>query len=132
MIQRLVVHGVVPDLNTLLDARGRIYRRGRRGRRADAYGAIKRRWEALVAAECQAQKIQPVTGRVWLVFRWYEPHRRRDPDNVAAGGRKLILDGLVRAGILQGDGWRYIDGWADQFFVDRIRPRVEVYMNARD
>jgi len=132
MTQHLIIHGVMPDLNTLLDARGRVYRPGRRGRRTDAYTAIKRRWEQQVAQECRAQSIRPVLGPVLLEFLWYEPSRRRDPDNVAAGGRKLILDGLVRAGILQGDGWRYIYGWTDTFDVDRTQPRVHLVLVALD
>lgn len=39
----------------------------------------------------------------------------RDPDGVAAGGRKLLLDGIVKAGVLPTDGARVVRGFVDQF-----------------
>ncbi len=64
-------------------------------------------------------------------FWWYERNRRRDPDNVAAGGRKLVLDGLVSAGVLEGDGWHHIRSWEDQWFVNPEKPGVFVSMSTK-
>ena len=47
-------------------------------------------------------------------------------DNVAAGGRKMINDSLVTAGVLGNDSWAHVVGWTDHFVVDRRRPGVEV------
>ena len=52
--------------------------------------------------------------------------KRTDPDNIAAGGRKVILDGLVEGGILPDDGWGDVEGFSDTFAVDKENPRVEV------
>jgi hypothetical protein len=54
-----------------------------------------------------------------------EKDRRRDKDNVASA-RKFVLDGLVLAKVLNGDGWRWIDGWWDRFSVNPDRPGVGV------
>jgi len=62
----------------------------------------------------------------YFIFEWKERDRRRDPDNIAAAGRKLILDGLVLAGVLPDDGWNHVLGWTDRFEVDRERPGVLV------
>jgi hypothetical protein len=47
---------------------------------------------------------------------YVEPNRKRDPDNIVAGGTKLLLDSLVGAGVLRGDGWSdnlgFIGYWA--------------------
>jgi hypothetical protein len=54
-----------------------------------------------------------------------EKNRRRDQDNIAAG-KKLVIDGLVQAGVLAGDGWKYVRGFFDEFSVDPTRPGVMV------
>lgn len=64
-------------------------------------------------------------NKVALDFRWYEPNRRRDPDNVCFA-HKFILDALVNNGIIKGDSQKYITGLNDDFFVDREFPRIEV------
>jgi hypothetical protein len=66
--------------------------------------------------------------RCKIVFHWYEPNRRRDPSNVCAGGRKFILDALVRSGILQNDNW-LISDFSDSFFVCRNKPRVDIFIS---
>ena len=116
MIQRtehgasLWIPGPLPGLNELIDAA-----KGSGGRGA-AYARLKRQWTETVWARAKAAKIDkpgPFECPVFLTFEWIEKDKRRDPDNVAAGGRKLILDGLVAAGVLQGDGWQWIRAWND-------------------
>jgi len=75
--------------------------------------------------------IQPVQ-RVSFVFVWHELHRQRDPDNFTSGGRKIILDALVEAGILANDGWKQIVGWSDQWVVNKEQSGVLVEMEERD
>ncbi len=67
-----------------------------------------------------------------MLYRWYEPSRRRDLDNISAFGRKVIQDGLVQAGVLENDGWKQICGFVDEFFVDTEHPRIEVYIYTED
>lgn len=62
---------------------------------------------------------------VRLKFRWFEPNRRRDLDNVAFA-KKFILDALVKNGVLPDDGPKYVIGFTDEFFIDKDHPRVEV------
>ena len=84
--------------------------------------------EAMTQLVCEAamrQDIQPVE-RAEIGFTWYEKDRRRDPDNISGAGKKPILDGLVRAGVLPNDGWSVIEGLSDRFSIDRSYPRVEV------
>ena len=63
---------------------------------------------------------------VKMRYKWFEKNRRRDLDNVSSFGRKVIQDALVRAHILQNDGWKEIVGFSDEFFVDAHNPRIEV------
>jgi Holliday junction resolvase RusA-like endonuclease len=63
---------------------------------------------------------------VKLHFRFYEPNRKRDLDNISGFAHKVIQDALVSCGVLGGDGWKYITGYTDEFFVDKQNPRIEV------
>ena len=63
---------------------------------------------------------------VYIKYRWYEPNRRRDMDNISSFGRKVIQDSLVQAKVLKNDGWKEITGFRDDFFVDKEFPRIEV------
>lgn len=117
------VPGPLPGLNDLLAAAKRVARQGggraRGGGRWNGYAALKAHWQRVVTLEMRAVGLAPVPvgARVHLLFEWHEAARRRDPDNIAAGGRKLILDALVHAGIVPGDGWATIAGWTDHFLV---------------
>lgn len=66
-------------------------------------------------------------GPVRVSIRWVEKNRRRDPDNVTAGGCKHLLDGLVEAGVLKDDSRRYVRDLVHEFpEPDPVNPRIEV------
>lgn len=54
-----------------------------------------------------------------IYFEWHELTARRDPDNVDAGGRKIILDALQKAGKLENDNWKHVRGGGWDMVVDR-------------
>jgi hypothetical protein len=114
----LWVPGPLPGLNELIAAA-----KGHGGR-GYAYAKLKRSWTDTVILLARSARLKPVE-RVKLHFLWCERNRKRDPDNVAAGGRKLVLDGLVAAGVLPGDGWANIVSWSDSFAVGE-KPGVSV------
>ena len=67
-----------------------------------------------------------IIGAVVIDFKWIEKDRRRDPDNISSFGRKVILDALVKTGIITDDSQEYILGFRDFFEVDAENPRIEV------
>lgn len=117
---RLVIHGRLPGLNEYIDAE----------RRNRYHGAkLKAEAEKWIAAEIFSQlRGIHIPSPVRILYRWYEPNRRRDKSNVCAYGRKVIEDALVRAGVLDNDGWNDIDAFEDRFYLDERKPRVEVYL----
>ena len=115
---KLVIPGFLPNLNDYINAE-RVHRQ--KG------AAMKKQTEHMVIL-CAKTQLRGIlfTEPVIMRYSWYEPNRRRDKDNVSSFGRKCIQDALVRAGVLENDGWKEIDSFADRFFVDKKRPRVEV------
>ena len=115
---RLVIRGTLPNLNDYIAAE-------RRNKHIAA--AMKRQTEHVVMMYAKSQlRGMRFSGPVRMAYAWYEPNRRRDKDNVSSFGRKCIQDALVRAGILENDGWKEIDSFSDSFHVDKKNPRIEV------
>lgn len=78
-------------------------------------------------ARQQRRSLPPITRPCCFTFAWYPADRRTDLDNMAAGGTKVILDGLVVAKILPQDTQRYVRR-LDQLLMnpDPENPRVVV------
>jgi Holliday junction resolvase RusA-like endonuclease len=70
-----------------------------------------------------------ITQPVKIEYSFFEANRRRDLDNIAGYYHKIFQDALVRAGVLQGDGWDYITGYSDSFYIDRDNPRIEIWIH---
>ena len=115
---KLIIPGILPNLNDYISAE-------RQHRQKAAQMKKQTEHIVMLTARSQLRKVKfdcPVVMR----YSWYEPNRRRDKDNVSSFGRKCIQDALVRAGVLQNDGWGEIEAFSDCFFVDKKNPRVEV------
>jgi Holliday junction resolvase RusA-like endonuclease len=110
------ISGTLPGLND--------YTRACRAHRM-AGAHMKASAEERVAWAIRAARVKPFAGPVAVTFRWVEPTRRRDPDNVYFA-KKFVLDSLVASGILPGDSSKHIASLADEFSHDAKEPRVEV------
>jgi Holliday junction resolvase RusA-like endonuclease len=123
VVQKFVIPGNLPGLNLLIAAN-----------RANRYKGAKLKRDAdmqVVAAirKCHVGAVRwyPVEVRIWF----YEKDKRRDIDNVYSGG-KYVLDGLQEAGILRGDGQKYVDCLRYIHCTDPHNPRVEVEIIEND
>ena len=96
MKQTLTISAELPTLNETVAETKRHWSR---------YSHLKKTATEVVAWNCKAQRLKPIDDRVTLVFDW--PHSRRDPDNQSFGA-KMILDGLVKAGVLPDDSRKWI------------------------
>ena len=109
--QRLWLPGKMPGLDELI--------RTAKDSPAD-YVHLKQRWVNTVARRASAAKLRPCR-HVRLTFTWHGTGRRRDIDRRVAGGRKLVLDGLVAGGVLPVDGCKSVAGWTDEYRVSAKR-----------
>ena len=117
-VQSMTLYGKFPGMNEIVAAAKSHY---------GAYSKMKRELTTSVAV--MALTLKPVQPPLRVRFLWYEPDRRRDPDNISAGGRKFILDGLVEGKIIPTDGWTLYEptgGLEDRFYIDKDNPRVVV------
>lgn len=69
-----------------------------------------------------------ITKPVKIHYRFYEPNRKRDLDNVMSFAMKVTQDSLVLAKVLENDGWNNIQGISAEFYVDALKPRIEVFL----
>ena len=94
--------------------------------RTNRYGAAAKRkvWKKHVVHSLG--KI-PKFKKVWLEITYFEPSKRRDPDNIA-GFKKIIFDALVESGAIENDGWKQVKGWAEFFEVDKTNPGIEIWI----
>ena len=117
MEKTLVIQGQLPNLNDYTKAC-----------RSNAYAGanMKKQAEKIIQIYIMQQlKEVHFDGTVELAFRWYEPNKKRDLDNICFA-KKFILDALVNNKIIVADSWRGVVGFTDKFFVDSNNPRIEV------
>lgn len=109
MTQSFSIPVKLPGLNEVISA----------NRTSKYAGAkLKKDAEEQIAWRIKAAGLKPMDGPVRIHYAWYEPDKRRDWDNVASA-KKFIQDALVQAGILPGDGQKYVIGFTDAFAIVR-------------
>ena len=119
-MRKLVIPFSLPGLNEYIDAERAHRQKG---------AAMKRKWQGAVMLALRNQNHGPLSEPVRIGFVWVEKDRRRDPDNVSAFGRKVILDAMVKIRLLKNDGQKNISEFAgDKYRIDPKRPRVEIYI----
>lgn len=116
MMQKLIIPGRLPGLNEIIQSS--------RTHWAVANRQKQEAQDTVILAIRQA-KIKSV-GFAEIAITCYEPNKRRDADSVQAGTNKIILDSLQKAGIIEGDGQKYIKLITPCLEVDREKPRIEV------
>ena len=87
------------------------------------YRNEKKRWADLVALFCRPRPDKPIKKAVVTLRYYFSKRVRRDPDNYSG---KMILDGLVRCGIIQDDSFDCIDLIIQCGGYDSGNPRTEI------
>ena len=121
---KFTVQGQMPSLNELIHAA----MKQKRG--YSPYNKMKKEMQEIVITgineSSQLPCLKPVFTRVHIIFTYYEKNKRRDPDNIAAGAHKFILDAMVDQEMIKNDTGEFVDSWTDVFKYDKNRPRIEV------
>ena len=86
------------------------------------YQTEKKRWADLIALFCTPKPQEPIPyAKVTLTY-YFGDRRRHDPDNYAG---KMVLDGLVKSGIIQDDSFSCIRLRLNGKY-DKSSPRLEI------
>lgn len=115
-MKTLTIEGSLPSLNQ--------YTRACRGNKF-AGAKMKKDAEQIISLYIKQQLKESFAGKVKLAFRWYCKDKRQDLDNICFA-KKFILDALVSNKVIEGDSWKYVTGFTDEFFIDKENPRIEV------
>lgn len=81
-----------------------------------AYSRMKRELSEAVCWYAKAKRLTPVSKPQLISFEWREKYATRDPDNIVSA-KKFVLDGLVLAKVLPDDGWRWVRGFREGWFI---------------
>ena len=60
----------------------------------------------------------PFKKPVDFYITYYEKNKKRDKDNIASS-KKYILDALVKSGVLQNDGWKWVGNFKEEFKIGK-------------
>lgn len=119
----LTIQGQLPNLNDYTKVC-----------RTNKYAGAKMKKECEQIISCCIKAQIPTAhfdAPVEMHFRWYEPNKKRDLDNICFA-KKFILDALVANAVIDNDDWKHIKGFTDEFYVDKENPRIEVDIEWHD
>lgn len=115
-----VISGTFPTLNEYLAACGRNPKAGSR---------MKKQYLEIASWEIRSQlKNYHTDNKIILHYVIYEPNMKRDKDNVFCMVSKCVSDALQVCKVIDNDGWKNIENFTHDFFLDRNNPRIEVYI----
>ena len=80
---------------------------------------MKKAAEREIVAQLKAQRVQPFSRPIRIAYTFFETNKRRDKDNISGFFHKVFQDSLVKAHLIPDDGWRYIEGFSDDFDTDK-------------
>ncbi len=117
------IPGRLPGTNEIVTA----YKRGR----WQAGASQKKKWMQLCAWYIRMAAVPVFTRPIQATFKWYEPNRRRDRDNIRSG-TKFIYDALKATGRIVNDSQKWVLDDRHEILLDPKEPRVEVLLEEAD
>lgn len=118
-LTRIIIPGRFDGLNEFINANRRMNGHWNAG------NAMKQKDQKRI---CQYLPEVKFRKKIFIEYVFYERNTKRDKDNISGYFHKIFQDALVQGGLLENDGWKNIDGWADYFYVDGKNPRIEIFI----
>ena len=118
--KKIIVSATLPSLNEYLAACGRNPRIG---------GKMKA--QAKFVINCAVRKCigkWHTDKKIIIHYHFYEPNMKRDKDNIFAFTSKTVQDSLQECNVIDNDGWKNVENFTHDFFVDKVNPRIEIYI----
>ena len=112
------IYGKLPTINEYISA----------CRKNPHIGANMKKENTLIAEWSMNHISKMRFDKVILHYRFFEEKKNRDKDNVFAFATKVVQDAMQQLGMIENDGWKNIENFTHDFFVDKENPRIEVYI----
>lgn len=110
-----MIPGSLPSLNEYIESE-----------RSNRFAAAKMKKDSTELCSHYARGLDIVKDKQYDVeICWYTVNAKIDSDNVNFG-IKFILDGVVKAGKLDGDSYKYIRNISHKRVIDKTNARIEV------
>ena len=117
-----VIPFTMPSLNEYLAACNKNYKAG---------GNMKREYTMFAINSIRRYLKRWHTDKPIIIhYHFYEHDMKRDHDNVFSMASKCIQDALIKAKVINNDGWKNIKNFTHDFFVADIpkHARIEVWI----
>lgn len=118
--QTVTIYGRLPSLNEVINTHWANYYRK------------KKTTSESIMWEIKEAGIVPVQGKARVTIQCYEQDHRRDEDNVIATSGKIILDALVKMGIIHNDSPKWCRYIPMPVQYDKDNPRIVVEVEEKD
>ena len=118
-MQKITIYNIFPGMNEIIKEKSK--------KNHYFYSKMKRDYTNIAKMYILEQKKYNYDCMIDIFFRWYEPNKKRDKDNIIAG-EKFIIDGLVASKIIKNDGWSNIGILSHRIELDKSNPRVELFL----
>ena len=116
-MQSVFIKGRFPGLNEIINAA--------RGNKFKSAAQKKTHTDRVYYSCLHLKKVDSAHFK----FTWYEENKRRDKDNIASGGTKYCLDGLVMANVIPNDGWKEVKSISHEFEIGEPGVLIEIMEN---
>ena len=70
-----------------------------------------------------------ITNPIIIHYNFYEPDKQRDKGNIFSFADKVFQDALQKCGVIKNDGWKEIENFTHDFYVDKKNPRIEIFLD---
>lgn len=118
----LVLPCKFPTLNEILRVKANRWR--------GTWNSLKIKWQDEVRRHWEDFGKPRIVGPYTVEYEYLCANKRSDPSNIAAGAEKIILDALVNAGALPGDGFKWHSASSYKAIHDGKRDAVKVTFRA--
>jgi Holliday junction resolvase RusA-like endonuclease len=115
---KFTIKGRLPNLNDITNSsRGNYHKANKQKQHAQEY-------ISLFLPKCKVKQYP-----VWVYVVYFERDKRRDVDNIAAGGNKVLMDAMKNHGLITDDSPKYIEQVISIVQYDKCNPRIEVIIS---
>lgn len=76
------------------------------------------------------EHLLPLKQQADFEFTYYEKTQKRDKDNIASC-KKFLFDALVKRGVINNDGWKWVGDFKENFVLDKSEYKVKIVIREK-